>query len=106
KAQAADTDALIAGIRKKLQSESEQLQQLQRAIHLQPALSAAQAKQAERIHKLNQEIIDELFGGSRRLLANPELARLAEHLFDIADIEMKHADETLARFRAKDRPLP
>lgn len=104
-AQAMDVADVVAKLKKKLQSEIDQAQALQRAIHLQTALTLPQRKQAESIQKLNSEIVADLNAAGDRLVTNAALATLAVHFFDIADVEMKKSDDSLGRFRERDRPL-
>jgi len=105
RAQADDVSDVIAKIKEKLRVEMDEIQQLQRSIHLQPALMPAQAKQAEKIQKLNDEIADDLERAGKRFETNPALAPLAGHFFDIVDAEMKKSGDALTRFRDKGRPL-
>jgi hypothetical protein len=105
-AQADEVRDVSAKIKQKLTNEIEQVQQLQRPIHQQFALTPAQMKEAEKLRALNREIEEDLLGAGQRFLANPELAKLAEHFLEIAEIDMKKSVEALERFSAKDRPLP
>jgi hypothetical protein len=104
-AQADEVRDEIDKIKKKLLSESEQVQQLQRTTHQQPALTPAQMKQAEKLRALNREISGDLLVAAQRFTANPDLAKLAEHFLDIAENEMMKSAQALQRFSDKDRPL-
>ena len=104
-AQAEEIRDVIGKIRAKLQAESDQMQQLQRVIHQQSALTANQMREADKLRALNREITEDLFQAGQRFSSNPELAKLAEHFFDIADSEMQKSGDAIDRFREKDRSL-
>ena len=95
----------VAKIRQKLGVEAQQLEKLQRTVHQQVALAPEQKQQADKIRKLNREITEDLLRAGERFAANPELARLADQFFDIAETEMLRSAEALNRFTTKDRPL-
>jgi hypothetical protein len=104
-AQADEVRDSVAKIRQKLVAEAQQLEKLQGAVHRQAALAPEQKQQADKIRKLNREITEDLLRAGERFAANPELATIADHFFDIAETEMLRVAEALYRFSEKDRPL-
>ncbi|HZZ80245.1 MAG TPA: hypothetical protein VFE62_17155 [Gemmataceae bacterium] len=103
--QAEDVKGIVAKLKQMVQSEAEQAGQLQRTIHQQAVLTPLQVQQAERLQALDRDITTELFKAGQNFLANPELAGLAEHFFDIADNEMSKSSDALKRFRDRGRTL-
>lgn len=103
--QADELRDVINAIRQKVQSEIDQVQPLQRSLHLNPVLTVEQAKQADKIRALNRDIIEDLLAAGKRFGAEPDLAKLAEHFFAIAETDMLTSALALKRFGAKDRPL-
>lgn len=96
---------VIAKLIQKVKSEIEQVQQLQRTIHQQSALTLAQIKQAETLRGLNREIILDLQAAEMRFGADPELAQLAEHFLEIAETDMLTSALALKNFSDKERSL-
>jgi len=105
KAQSDDVFDTIIKIKQKVQSELDQVQQLQGPIHRQAALTLAQLKQADDLRTLNNEISGDLLAAAKKFSGNPDLAKLSEHFLDIAEIEMTKSAEALKRFSEKDRAL-
>jgi hypothetical protein len=105
KVQADEIRDLIVKIKQKVQTEAEQVEQLQRTVHRQTALTPAQAKQAEQLRALNREIAGDLLGAAEHLADNPELAILAGHFLDIREMEIKKSAQALERFAEKERAL-
>jgi hypothetical protein len=95
----------IESIKKKILQEAGQVEALKRGIHLQAALTLDQRMQADKLQTLNRDIVDDLVRAGQQLALNTDLARFAEQLQDIAEMEMQQAGEALARFSEKDRPL-
>jgi hypothetical protein len=104
-AQADELKDIIVKIKQKVQSEADQAQQLQRTIHQQAVLTPLQIQQAEKLQGLDLEIAEDLLRAGKKFAANPELARLAEHFFDIADTEMRKSAAALKQFRDRGRTL-
>lgn len=103
--QADDIKDLIGKIKEKVQAESDQAKRLQRTIHQQAVLTPLQVEQAEKLQALDRIIAGELFDAGKKLALNPELAKLAEHFFDIADVEMSKSAAGLKQFRERGRTL-
>ncbi len=104
-AQAEEIKDIVAKIKEKMQNESDQAKQLQRTIHQQAVLTPLQIQQAEKLQGLDLEIAEDLLRAGKKFATNPELAGLAEHFFDIADIEMRKSAAALKQFRERGRTL-
>ncbi len=104
-AQSEEVRDVIARIRKKLQNEQAEVEQLQRTTHQSATLTPVQLQHAEKLQGLNREIVLDLANAAARFSTTPELATLAEKLLDIAETEMRKSADALERFRAKDRTL-
>ncbi|MSQ94937.1 MAG: hypothetical protein EXR98_10340 [Gemmataceae bacterium] len=96
---------VIALIRKKLQNEQAEVEQLQRATHQSTALTLMHLQQTEKLQGLNREIVVDLATAAGRFNATLELATLAEKLIDIAEVEMRKSADALECIRGKDRTV-
>lgn len=103
--QADEIRDIVAKLKEKMQSESDQAKQLQRTIHQQAVLTPLQIQQAEKLQALDHEIAEDLLRAGKKFAADPELAKLAEHFYDIADIEMAKSAAALKQFRERGRTL-
>ncbi len=92
---------IIDDIKKKLLDEAQQADNLKRTIHQQAVLTPERRREADKLRLLNHQIVEDLLQAG----ANPNLARLAAHFFDIADMEMKRSADALKRFSEPDRSL-
>lgn len=103
-AQREEVQDTLAKIKKKLQSEWQQLQKLQRSLHEQEGNTPEQLQQAAKIKAANQEIVEDLLHAGEKMLNNPGLAHLAEPFFDLAETELQKSAQALQRFEEKDLP--